>query len=135
MRMSEKYSAVERVQKELLSKFDEKELNEFIEGYIKRELASHLADGIMCEAMKGEIIVSLTDMSQEEDEKSNMVKFRQGVRVDVLVRCKDCRFHENEEPGMVYCPAVVGGWVEDDWFCKGGERRDADADMGGKDNG
>lgn len=41
-----------------------------------------------------------------------------------VVRCKDCRFHENEQIGMVYCPAVVGGWVEDNWFCKGGERRD-----------
>ena len=40
-----------------------------------------------------------------------------------VVRCKDCRFHENEEIGMVYCPAVVGGWVEDNWFCKGGERK------------
>lgn len=41
-----------------------------------------------------------------------------------VVRCKDCRFHENEEIGMVYCPAVVGGWVEDNWFCKGGEREE-----------
>lgn len=40
-----------------------------------------------------------------------------------IIRCKECRFHENEQPGMVYCPAVVGGWVEDDWFCKGGEGR------------
>ena len=41
-----------------------------------------------------------------------------------VVRCKDCRFHEQEQPGMVYCPAVVGGWVDEDWFCKGGDRRD-----------
>lgn len=41
-----------------------------------------------------------------------------------VVRCKDCRYHENEEIGMVYCPAVVGGWVEDNWFCKGGEKMD-----------
>jgi len=41
-----------------------------------------------------------------------------------VVRCKDCRFHEDEQPGMVYCPATVGGWVENDWFCKGGERKD-----------
>ncbi len=40
-----------------------------------------------------------------------------------VVRCKDCRFHEQEQPGMVYCPAIVGGWVEENWFCKGGERR------------
>lgn len=39
-----------------------------------------------------------------------------------VVRCKDCRFHEQEQPGMVYCPATVGGWVEENWFCKGGER-------------
>lgn len=41
-----------------------------------------------------------------------------------VVRCKDCRYHENEQMGMVYCPAVVGGWVEENWFCKGGERED-----------
>lgn len=44
--------------------------------------------------------------------------------VGELVRCKDCKWHELEQPGMVYCPATVGGWVEDDWFCKGGERKD-----------
>lgn len=39
-----------------------------------------------------------------------------------VVRCKDCRWKEQEQPGMVYCPATVGGWVDEDWFCKGGER-------------
>lgn len=39
-----------------------------------------------------------------------------------VVRCKDCRWKEEEQPGMVYCPATVGGWVDEDWFCKGGER-------------
>lgn len=41
-----------------------------------------------------------------------------------VVRCKDCRRHEREQPGMVYCPNTVGNWVEDDWYCKGGERKD-----------
>lgn len=40
-----------------------------------------------------------------------------------VVRCKDCRFHEQEEHGMVYCPNIVGSWVEDEWYCAGGERR------------
>ena len=40
-----------------------------------------------------------------------------------VVRCKNCRFHEQEQPGMVYCPAIVGGWVDEDWFCKDGKRR------------
>ena len=46
-----------------------------------------------------------------------------GEPTQEVVRCKDCRFHEQEQPGMVYCPATVGGWVEENWFCKGGERR------------
>lgn len=41
-----------------------------------------------------------------------------------VVRCRECRYHEDEQPGMVYCPATVGGWVENDWYCKGGERKD-----------
>lgn len=45
-----------------------------------------------------------------------------------VVRCAECRWHEDEQPGMVYCPATVGGWVENDWYCKGGERKDGDGD-------
>lgn len=41
-----------------------------------------------------------------------------------VVRCKDCKYHEDEELGMVYCPDWVGGWVSDDFFCKAGERRE-----------
>lgn len=41
-----------------------------------------------------------------------------------VVRCKECLYHEIEQIGMVYCPAVVGGWVEDNWFCAGGEKMD-----------
>ena len=45
--------------------------------------------------------------------------------VGEIVRCKDCKFHTYEEIGMVYCPGnIVGGWVENDFFCKDGERRD-----------
>lgn len=46
-----------------------------------------------------------------------------GTLVEV-VRCRDCKHHEDEEPGMVYCPNQVGGWVSDDFFCADGERRD-----------
>ena len=45
------------------------------------------------------------------------------LTIDV-VRCKDCKWHEDGLPGMVYCPAVIGDWVEEDWFCKGGERKE-----------
>lgn len=51
-------------------------------------------------------------------------KLKQEV-VGELVRCKDCKHHEDEEPGMVYCPNWIGGWVNEDFFCKDGERRES----------
>lgn len=39
-----------------------------------------------------------------------------------LVRCKECKHHEDEEPGMVYCPKIVGSWVSENWYCADGER-------------
>lgn len=50
-----------------------------------------------------------------------------GTLVEV-VRCRDCKHHEDESPGMVYCPAQVGGWVSEDFFCADGERRDESDD-------
>lgn len=43
-----------------------------------------------------------------------------------VVRCKDCKHHENEEIGMVYCPNSIGGWVGENWFCADGERKETD---------
>ena len=39
-----------------------------------------------------------------------------------VVRCRECRYREKEQPGMVYCPNTVGGWVDKDWFCAGGDK-------------
>lgn len=41
-----------------------------------------------------------------------------------VVRCKDCKHHDDEEIGMVYCPKQIGGWVKTDWFCADGERKE-----------
>lgn len=41
-----------------------------------------------------------------------------------VVRCKDCKYHEDEEIGMVYCPNMIGGWVVENWFCADGERKE-----------
>lgn len=56
----------------------------------------------------------------------SQVKKASEVDAVEVVRCKDCRWHEREQPGMVYCPNTVGNWVENDWYCKGGERREDD---------
>ena len=43
-------------------------------------------------------------------------------RVDV-VRCRECKYHEEEGIEMVYCPNMIG-WVENEWFCANGERKE-----------
>ena len=54
---------------------------------------------------------------------SRSIKRIPAADVAEVVRCKDCKFHTDEEPGMVYCPGILGNWVNDDWFCKDGERK------------
>ena len=41
-----------------------------------------------------------------------------------VVRCRECKYHEEEEIEMVYCPNIIGGWVENEWFCANGERKE-----------
>lgn len=90
---------------------------------IKNHLGRQLAERIFQECQSGEKIVTVGNTYKKEIPELYHVEIREEVRIEDLVRCKDCRFHEQEQPGMVYCPATVGGWVEENWFCKGGERR------------
>lgn len=41
-----------------------------------------------------------------------------------VVRCRECKYREDEQPSMVYCPCMVGGWVDENWFCAGGVRNE-----------
>lgn len=41
-----------------------------------------------------------------------------------VIRCKGCKHHEDAEPGMVYCPNIVGGWVEEEGYCYLAERKE-----------
>lgn len=34
-----------------------------------------------------------------------------------IIHCGNCKHHIDEEPGMVYCPEIIGGWVKNDCFC------------------
>lgn len=40
-----------------------------------------------------------------------------------LILCKDCKHCSIDEPGMVYCENITGGWVPDNFYCADGERR------------
>ena len=51
---------------------------------------------------------------------------REAPTVDAVevVRCRECKYHEEEEIEMVYCPNMIGGWVENEWFCANGKRKE-----------
>ena len=55
-----------------------------------------------------------------------MERIKQDGDWQLITRCRDCKHHEDEEPGMVYCPNQVGGWVSEDFFCADGKRREED---------
>ena len=57
------------------------------------------------------------------DTAKKELRYTPTANVVEVVRCKDCRWHEMEEPGMVYCQNIVGGWCNENWFCADGERR------------
>ena len=41
-----------------------------------------------------------------------------------VVRCRECKYQEDEEIGMVYCPNALGGCVVENWACADGERKE-----------
>jgi len=43
----------------------------------------------------------------------------------VPVRCKECKWHEDEKTSVVWCPRV-GAWVYNDWYCADGKRKGGD---------
>ena len=55
----------------------------------------------------------------------NLVKRQPSIDAVPVIRCKDCKHHEDEENGMVYCKRVIGGWADEEWFCAGGERKES----------
>ena len=68
-------------------------------------------------------------MTQEDAERmdaSQAVQILKPLRdmIREIVRCKDCVNAQYRELGMVYCPRMIGSWVEDDWFCADGKRKE-----------
>ena len=51
---------------------------------------------------------------------------REAPTVDAVevVRCRECKYHEEEGIEMVYCSNMIGGWVENEWFCANGKRKE-----------
>jgi len=71
--------------------------------------------------------MSKGQMPLSTDKQTAMESWHHKAAQPEIIRCKDCKHHTYEEPGMVYCPTnIVGGWVSEDFFCKDGERRESD---------
>ena len=68
--------------------------------------------------------IGKTIIEYSESDIGNMIRKRPTIDAVPVVRCKDCKHHEDEEIGMVYCPNALGGWVAENWFCADGEREE-----------
>lgn len=81
-----------------------------------------------------EAIVILEDEAEYlygDDMPYNREAFKMAVDAlmsEPIVHCEDCKYHEDEELGMVWCPYIVGSWVENDFYCANGEEKEADND-------
>ena len=78
------------------------------------------------EVCKGIPCMSCPFLNCEDNkcELESMILQQPVVDAVEVVRCKDCRFHEHEEMGMVWCSNVIGSWNEPNDYCSRGERRD-----------
>lgn len=47
-------------------------------------------------------------------------KILKSLGYEKVVHCKDCSLGEAKEPGMVWCPFVIGSWVNNDFHCGAG---------------
>ena len=99
-----------------------------------REKLMHYTHDLDCDVdLKQEAIATIEHIAQYMDEDELLHHSRplaiaylaltEDDSVPVVHR-KDCKHHENEEIGMVYCPNQIGGWVKENWFCADGERKD-----------
>lgn len=100
---------------------EDKKFTEFIINELTKQISDRL---IQILETNDEIIIKKPVLRVSEYWPTYSVEYRKSVDWEPLVRCKDCKQHEDEEPGMVYCPIIVGGWVSKDFFCKWGKRRE-----------
>lgn len=77
--------------------------------------------------------IDALDKRMELTSVTGFLKLRHDLRVGIpsaqrdtveVVRCKDCKHHDGEKPGQVYCPDIIEGWISEYFFCAGGERRE-----------
>ena len=68
--------------------------------------------------------IGKTIIEYSESDIGYMIRKRPTVDAVEVVRCRECKYHEEEGIEMVYCPNMIGGWVENEWFCANGKRKE-----------
>ena len=96
---------------------------------IKNHLGRQLAERIFQECQSGEKIVTVGNTYKKEIPELYHVEIREEVRIEDLVRCKDCNNSDwyKSLDGKCLCYCMVhgkGGYTEND-FCSRGERGEA----------
>ena len=80
------------------------------------------------ETVKRELLSWAVCMNHPEylikDDALHIIDSIPAADVVEVVRCRECKYHEEEGIEMVYCPNMIGGWVENEWFCANGERKE-----------
>lgn len=115
--------------------------------YAIQDITHNLTDSVMCELEKGELICSLQNVEQHQS-ALNSVKIIRKVKIERLVRCKDCKYKPKwregasekfrdgfdlifpewkENPCPCQCEDLSYSYMPDDnWFCPNGERKEQD---------
>lgn len=110
-------TAVSLVPKEEVAFLREKEDKKFFE-FITNELSKEISERLI-KALEDndEIIIKKPVLRISEYGPLDSVEYRKTVNWEPLVRCKECKWHTEEAPGMVFCSELLGRWVHENFFC------------------
>lgn len=114
--------------------------------YAIQDITHELTNSVMCELEQGELICSLENVEQHQLYDLNSVKIIRKVRIERLVRCKDCKYKPKWREGasekrrdgldLIFpeleenpCPCqcddgYYAHMPDDNWFCANGKRKE-----------
>ena len=106
---------------------------DFFNAHIRQKFINDLTEAIWTALDSGEKIVSLGKIYQGEIPALWAVELRQDLRIEDLVRCKDCKHRIVEElhgGELIRCDKDTWNALDrsrkaydDEWFCADGERK------------
>lgn len=113
------------------------EHNDSILSFVHRDMASHLAKGVMDELVKGPCVCQLTEFIETHNYDLailNEVRIEQSVLITPIVNCGECKYSSDKILGVpssrfivseseVWCPKM-NMWKYKNGFCDLGKRKE-----------